>query len=140
MHNITKDVKFDRYGDLHLLGNDLNVVTDNMSIMYQNVMDRLMTNFNDYDLAENYGADYSGLIGLPVNEELEQEVEVRAVKALTGDGFISPRDLMVITLSGNNKVFIRISIKNNIEGISFTDEFIVNAIYNTSSGTLNAAN
>lgn len=136
--DIDQDIKFDKYGDINFIGNDIETITTEYDILYQNVVDRLISNFGDYKLDSSFGADISGSIGRGNNAELEKVIRQKIIKALTVDGFISPSDLHVITARHNEKVLIRIDVIGGGESIS--DTFKVTTTYNTISGLFYATN
>jgi hypothetical protein len=139
MINIENDLKFDRYGDISFIGNDLDVLVYAEDIMYQNIVDRLITNFNDYPLIPNSGANLSSCIGRTNNAELESDIKDKIVDSLTRDNFLSSNELSVITLQNNDEIYLRVTVFGN-QGYSLVERFKVNAIYNTSSGFLHATN
>ena len=137
---IDKDIKFDRYGDISFLGNDIDVLIYNQDILYQNIVDRLITNFNDYDLLPGFGADFSGSIGKRVDSELESTIEDKVINALTSDNFLDQQELSIIVFKEYDKIYLRITVIGVTNSISIADQFTVDAIYNTSSGMLYATN
>lgn len=135
---ITKDIKFDRYGDISFLGNDINTLSSEQDIFYQNIMDRLISNFDDYRLYPELGANISGEIGSKVSPELETRIKNNIVAALTFDNFLEKRDFLVITFSRRDKVYIKITVFGS-NALGLQERFEVNSIFHTSSGTLYAA-
>lgn len=134
-----KDIKFDAYGDFEIIGNDIGVLQDEKDIIYQNVIDRLISNFGDYALNERFGADLSSCIGKSNDEEIEEDVHQRIINALTKDGLIFPSQLSVLVLKKEHKVFIKISILSKFQG-SLIEEFSINTIFNLASGMLYVTN
>ena len=137
---ISKDIKFDRYGDISFIGNDIDTIGEYRDIIYQNVIDRLITNINDYELYPNYGANLSYFKGKNVLRSIEDGIQARVVKVLTSDGFLSPHQVTVIAIRDIDVVMLRITIRSDQYHASVAEEFKINAIYNTSSGMLHATN
>lgn len=140
MGHINKDLKFDRFGDISFTGTDVDLISFNEEIIYQNVLDRLITNFNDYDLLPNYGADFSGSIGKKVDSELEFQIEDKVMRALTYDAFLSVSELSIQVLKEQSSVFVRVTVLGISTGVDIEDQIVVNTIFNTESGTLHASN
>lgn len=137
---IDKDIKFDRYGDISFIGNDLDTLSEYRDIVYQNVIDRLITNFGDYELAPNYGADLSSFKGKNVLSGIEDKIRSNIIKALIADNFLDLGQINVIAIRDVDVVMIRISINSYEQHLPIAEEFTINAIYNTSSGMLHATN
>jgi hypothetical protein len=136
--DIESDLKFDRYGDLSFIGNDVETISSEEDILYQNIVDRLISNFGDYQLNRDFGADISGSIGRSNTASLESKVRQKVTRALTVDGFINPSDISVLTTRHNEKMLVRVDVIGG--GLMLTDSFKVTAIYNTISGLFYATN
>jgi hypothetical protein len=136
---INKDVKFDRYGDYSFFGNDINTVSSAKDILYQNIIDRLISNFNDYELDPTLGADISSNIGRRNSLDLEVKIKEKVKAALVSDSFLDPNEVVITTMREDERIFLRISI---LQGTSRTmkELFKINTIFNTSSGLLYATN
>ncbi len=136
---INKDIKFDRFGDYCFFGNDLEMISSRKDVLYQNVMDRMISNFNDYELDPTLGADISSSIGLRNSAALESKVKEKIKTALVSDGFLDPNEVVITSLRENEKIFLRVSV---LQGTSNTmkELFKINTIFNTSSGLLYATN
>lgn len=136
--SITKDIKFDRYGDFSFFSNDIETITGTNDIMYQNTIDRLISNFGDYSLngRSSIGADLSSLIGRPVTESLEVLVRSNIVLSLTSDGFLDVEEVNVITFVDHDNILIRINVAPTGLVYPLSSAFRINSIFHTSSGLL----
>ncbi|RLA68378.1 MAG: hypothetical protein DRQ78_00875 [Epsilonproteobacteria bacterium] len=133
-----KDIEFDRYGDMSFIGNDISFVFTDIDYLYQNVIDRLITNFNDYYLYKNAGANLSFFIGDITNSTTENKIIKNITHALTDDGLVPIALLDIVTLIDKNSILIKIQIGGTGQGIS--EIFTINSIFNTSSGLLYVTN
>jgi len=132
------DIEFDRYGDMSFVGNDLSFVFTDIDYLYQNVIDRLISNFGDYLLYEDYGANMSSYIGSNTNTELEAKIVDSIRRSLTKDNFIKTELIDIVTMLDHNSILIKIQIGGDLFGV--TDIMIINSIFNTSSGLLYVTN
>ena len=133
-----RDIEFDRYGDMSFVGNDISMTIRDIDYVYQNIIDRIITNFGDYYLYNNMGANLSSYIGTRVDTRLEAAI-IKSIKdSLTKDGFLSPELIDILTLVDNDSVMIKIQIGEDGHGIS--EKLIINSIFNTSSGLLYVTN
>jgi hypothetical protein len=136
--NITKDILFDRYGDIEFNYGDIVCIEDMGDIFYQNVISRIITNFGDYKQDSAYGADVGGEIGKPVSERLEAKIKNKILFALINDSFLQPSEINIITLSQNNTIFVRINITIN-QGLNvISEKLTINMIFNPQSGQIYA--
>jgi len=134
----TVDLEFDRFGDLSLFGNDLSILNSSLDFTYQNVIDRLITNFGDYDLYRSFGANISSYIGANNTAELEEAV-IRSIKrSLTDDGFLSIAAVSIVSLREDAALFLKITIGNPLNALE--EKIVINSIFNTSSGLLYVTN
>lgn len=131
---IKEDVKFDRYGDVSFLGNDIDTITDRSDILHQNVVDRLISNFADYKHKYYFGANCSGFIGKPAHL-IEEDVIFSIRRSLTDDDFLSPSMVKILSLVDGELIHIRIDIDGGI-GKIIPESIKINSVFNTSSGTL----
>ncbi|RLA68527.1 MAG: hypothetical protein DRQ78_00125 [Epsilonproteobacteria bacterium] len=131
------DIEFDRYGDMSFVGNDISILMNDIDYIYQNVIDRLITNFNDYFLYKNLGANLSSFIGLRNSGELEDSVKESIRRSLTKDGFISGQHIAIASMREKDSILLKVQIGSG-NGISET--IIINSIFNTSSGLLHVTN
>ncbi len=132
------DIEFDRYGDISFLGNDISFLFTDKDYLYQNVIDRIITNFNDYFLYPNYGANLSFFIGSTTNAALEQDIIRSIKKSLTIDNFLTPESIDIATMIDFDSILIKIQIGGDIFGIS--ERIIINSVFNTSSGLFYVTN
>ena len=137
--SIEKDIKFDRYGDISFIGNDIDIISNHKDILYQNIIDRLITNFDDYELYPSVGANLSSFIGRSTIG-IESSIQNSVLSALTSDSLLEPRQITMVVIREAEKVFMKISIRSDIEISNVAEEIIINAIYNTSSGMFYATN
>ena len=136
----TVDLKFDRYGDISFESGDIELLTNQKEITYQNTVDRLTSSFGDYYHNYNFGANLSNQIGKPISSELEEKIKMNAIDALTSDFFIRRRDLSIISMSNRGKVYLRVLIQNITSGQELEESFEVNLAFNTLSGLTYATN
>lgn len=132
-----KDIEFDRYGDMSFIGNDISLTNNEFDYKYQHIIDRLITNFDDYYLTPNVGADLSSYIGSRVNSALEENIISSIRISLTRDLLVATESLDIITLIDKDTVLIKIQIG----GAAYQAEtIIINSIFNTSSGLFYVTN
>lgn len=135
---ISSDIKFDRYGDIEFFGNDISVLRTRQDILYQNVVDRVISNIDDYRTMSDYGANLSGSIGKMNTEDLETEIEDRIMWSLTHDNFLDDSSISINTARNKDKMHVRIDVLGGL--LSVHDSFKVMMIYNTQSGMMYATN
>lgn len=131
------DLRFDRYGDISFFGNDISIISERSDIIYQNVVDRLISNFGDNKFLRYYGANISSFIGKNASR-IEADVIASVIRSLTHDGYMPTSMFTVLTLLDNDKIYIRIDINNT--GRNIPDSIKINAVFNTSSGMLHVTN
>lgn len=135
---MSSDIEFDRYGDMSFLGNDISTIGHRLDFVYQNVIDRLMTNFGDYYLYPNFGANTSSYIGKTNDAELEVKVTNAIRRALTHDEFILSDSLTIVSDRSGGAMFIKLLI--GAAYLSLSEDIVINSIFNTSSGLLYVEN
>ena len=134
---ITKDIEFDRFGDISFIGNDISTISNERDIIYQNAVDRLISNFSDYKNNEDFGANISSYIGKKAHV-VGPEIEDSIVHALTHDGFLSKSNINIMHIVDIDTIHIRIDI---IYGqISLYETIRINSTFNTSSGLFHVTN
>lgn len=138
IESITKDILFDRYGDVSFANNDLDFIDNRGDILYQNVLHRLISNFGDWKNYPDMGANFSGFIGKPVNAKLEDDIRKRVEYCLTSDDFLSSANFSVTTLASQDRVLVRVNVVLGT-GQFATDRFVVNTIFNSTTGLLYAS-
>ena len=131
-----KDIRFDRYGDISFFSNDIELVTGETDVLYQNVLDRLISNNGDLELNEDYGANLSSLIGQTDKSKIESWIQGYVKTSLTRDSFLSPEQINIITFMEQDKVFLRVRIYDAALSGQMEQSFVINSIFNTSSGIL----
>lgn len=134
----TVDIEFDRYGDISIFGNDISVVRDSLDFVYQNVIDRLITNQGDYDLYRSFGANISRHIGRRNDATLESDVVNSIRRSLTDDGFLDNQLIQIVSIRSTDSLLIKITIGNPLDSLS--EQIVINSIFNTSSGLLYVTN
>lgn len=135
---MSRDLEFDRFGDFSFIGSDISAIDHNLDIVYQNVVDRLITNFGDYFLYPGTGANLSSFIGKRNNKELEDKVKASIVRSLTSERFLPSSMITVASQRSRHSMFIKISIGDSFDSVS--EKIVINSIFNTSSGLLYVEN
>lgn len=135
---ITLDILFDRYGDLRFNYGDVITLQEQGDIFYQNIVNRLVTNFNDYKLSRNFGANLSGYIGSKVTPELEDKVKRRALTCLTTDNLLDKSEISILTLADRDKIFMRINVILGAGQSQALEKLTINTIFHASTGLLYA--
>lgn len=138
MQNIFNDIKFDRYGDITFFGNDIDIIDEQNDILYQNILDRLITNHGDYKLYPSLGANISRQIGKSVTPELEETIKNNVINTLTYDNFLLSSEFTVTTYSRRDKILLKVTVFNTSR-LGLEERFEVNSIFHTSSGMIYAA-
>lgn len=128
------DIKFDKYGDIEFFNNDIKLIEGEIDVLYQNVVDRLKTNFGDYKLNINFGANLNSFIGKKNGSELESLISKSIIKSLTYDDYLKPSQVNAIAISEQEKVYVRISIYPDNNSYTVNDEFTINTIFDIASG------
>jgi hypothetical protein len=134
--NLSKDIIFDRYGDICFNYGDILTTESYSDIIYQNVMTRLITNFGDYKNEASFGANVSSLVGKPANATSELSIKNKIIYVLTYDSFLQASEVNVLTLSQGDRIFARINIFINQGTTLITDKITINSIFNAASGSL----
>lgn len=132
------DIKFDRYGDMSFLGNDIELLFNERDVVYQNVIDRLISNFADYKYNFPYGANISSFIGKNAQTSEESIVD-SVINVLTYDNFLPRYAVSVISFLENDKIHLRIDI-NTGGSLFLFDSITINSVFNTSTGLLHVTN
>lgn len=137
---ITKDVLFDKYGDLVLNYGDIITIEETGDIFYQNTIHRLITNFNDLALDPSWGANLSSFIGKPINTSLEDGIKNRIMFALTLGDYLDKNEIQVITVPQNDKILCRINIfiNQSTNGSLALEKITINSLFNPTNGLMYA--
>ena len=69
-----------------------------IEILRQNIIDRSISAYDDYELQKQYGANIHGLIGLSNVKEVESRVTSNIIYALTHDGFLNKDNINLFKL------------------------------------------
>jgi len=133
-----KDIEYDRYGDISFIGNDISFLMREVDYIYQNSIDRIITNFNDYYLYKDFGANISSFIGTTVSPLLEEKIVKSIIRALTIDNFLSREQISIATLEDNDSILVKIEIGTGL--FSINENITINSIFNTSSGLFYVTN
>lgn len=137
---ITKDILFDKFGDVSFSYGDIEAITDVGDIFYQNTIHRLISKFNDYKNNPNVGPNIPNDIGKPVSLALEQSIKNRIIYSLTSDNLLAKSEINILSFSQNDKIYYRINIFIR-QGTSLAYEKItITSIFNPGNGLLYANN
>lgn len=104
------DLQFDQFGDFELTKGDIVTIDSQIVILKQNIIDRLITANNDYELQKQFGANISGLIGLLSDKEVEARARSGILYALTSDGFLDASKINIFAKKIHEKLLIKIEI------------------------------
>ena len=107
---IKSDVVFDQFGDFELTKGDISITLDTIDILKQNIIDRIITAYGDYELQKQFGADIHGLIGLSNNKEVESRATKNIIYALTHDGFLNKDNINLFAKKINQKLLLKLEI------------------------------
>lgn len=135
---IIKDLEFDEYGDIDLVSGDIAILSDQTSILRQNILDRIKTSFGDYDLYPKLGADLSGFIGKPNLKELSNRINENISYSLTFDGFLKRQDFDIEIVQEKESIYIKLEIPTLIR-ITSEDTLSINILFNTITGSIYAS-
>ena len=116
---LKKDFKVDsNFGDFEIENNDLKVTRNAVEIMRDTVIERYKTNFQDFVLNPNYGANLQRFLGSGIDNNLSDSLVASFKYSLTYDGFLALNELRIIPIIlGNSiKLFTYISTSSgNLE-------------------------
>lgn len=104
------DTIFDQFGDFVITKGDISIELNQIDILKQNIIDRIITSYGDYELQKQFGADIHGLIGLSNNKEVESRATKNIVYALTHDGFLSKDNIDLFAKKINDKLLLKLEI------------------------------
>jgi hypothetical protein len=135
--NIQSDLSFNDYGDIEFVNGNISVIKNQLDILRQNCIDRIKTNFGDYKLNKNIGADIQNFTGKSVDSILLSKIKESIIRSLTVDNFLERENIQcaVVEVSAGT-IFIKIEIYTNILGYSFTT-MSINSTFSTTNGVLN---
>lgn len=107
-----KDLEIDsNYGDFVFRG-DLQTIEDKV-VLENLINERLKTNFGDFRLNVEHGADVERFIGVAITDDLIADIRTSIMDSLTFDGFIPPQDITIAPMRiGLNRVYFRIIVTN----------------------------
>lgn len=123
---VNSDIKIDsNFGDISIKGGDLELNKKKKNILTDVIIERFKTNYNDFILSPDYGADLEKFIGRGIDVKLLEEVKTSLRYSLTYDDFISNNelDLVLIVLNNSLKIYVYIQIDGK------EDEAVVIANY-----------
>lgn len=113
------------FGDFTIQG-DIQTISDT-EVLTNLIQERVKTNFGEFRLNIEHGADIDRFIGVAISKDLIEDIKVSIISSLTYDGFIPTQDIDVIPLQiGLNRVYIRVIVKNPYNG----KEIVVGTLYN----------
>ena len=135
--NIEADILFNDYGDIEFVNGNVLTIKNKLDILRQNAIDRIKTNFGDYKLNKNIGANIQSFIGKPTQESLLLQIKESIIKSLTFDNFLERDNVQCVAIETSpGKIFIKTEIYTSILGYSFTT-MSINSIFNTTNRILN---
>lgn len=100
------------YGDIVLKNNDLLMVNNREEDSLQNIIQVLRTNYGDYLLNPNYGADLDRFIGQPVSKTLASTIS-KSIEMSIRDANVVPYHvkIQVPYVIRKNTIYYRIMIE-----------------------------
>lgn len=114
-------------GDFEISFNDLKTVKGNEQVRIHALQDYLRSNFKDYALTPNLGADLDRFIGRGIDQFLQRELEVYIKSAIVNSTLYTSDEFAVYSLINKNQLVFRIVITQ------MADE-IIQMSYTTSGG------
>jgi len=95
MATYTKDLFVDGvYGDF-ILNGDVRTIQD-LPLIKHIASERIKTNFNDFRLLPNIGADIDRFIGKPIDSKMIADIKLSIIVALTYDNFLVKNEIEVL--------------------------------------------
>lgn len=107
---ISSDVIFDQFGDFVITKGDVAIELNQIEILRQNIIDRSISVYDDYELQKQYGANIHGLIGLSNVKEVESRVTSNIIYALTHDGFLNKDNINLFAKKIHDKLLLKLEI------------------------------
>jgi hypothetical protein len=107
---ISSDVIFDQFGDFVITKGDVAIELNQIEIIRQNIIDRSISAYDDYELQKQYGANIHGLIGLSNVKEVESRVTSNIIYALTHDGFLNKDNINLFAKKIHDKLLLKLEI------------------------------
>ena len=107
---ISSDVIFDQFGDFVITKGDVAIELNQIEILRQNIIDRSISAYGDYELQKQYGANIHGLIGLSNVKEVESRVTSNIIYALTHDGFLNKDNINLFAKKIHDKLLLKLEI------------------------------
>jgi hypothetical protein len=107
---ISSDVIFDQFGDFVITKGDVAIELNQIEILRQNIIDRSISAYDDYELQKQYGANIHGLIGLSNVKEVESRVTSNIIYALTHDGFLNKDNINLFAKKIHDKLLLKLEI------------------------------
>lgn len=109
LDNMT-DLNIDsNYGDFVFRG-DIQSIADR-KVLEHLINERVKTNFGDFRLNIEHGADIERFVGAAINDQLIEDIKTSLISSLTYDGLLPPQNITIAPLRvGNNRVYFRIMI------------------------------
>lgn len=98
------------FGDISLIGNDIEIIRDKSKAVTQEVIQLFKTNKGDYKLASTYGLNSDSFIGKAVSETLAEEIKSSIETALISNNIEGANNAEVMYLIEINIIYIRIII------------------------------
>lgn len=116
--NVKTDLKINPlFGDFEINGNDIVINRQSKSILRDTIIERFKTNFNDFVLNPNYGANLERFLGRGISSPLVQEIITSFRYSLTYDNFVSNGELDIVPVVIDNivRLYVYIIINNKEE-------------------------
>ena len=113
---VTKDFLVDsNYGDFEISNNDIVTERNQLVILKNVIIERYKTNFNDFILKPNYGANLDRFIGKGMDKDMIENIVFSLKKSLTYDNFINVNDIEIIPIVLPNmlRIFTYITTPND---------------------------
>lgn len=107
MATYTRDLFTDGvYGDF-IFNGDLRTVQD-LSLIKHVATERINTNFNDFRLAPNIGADVDRFLGTSLDSKTIADIKLSIISALTYDDFLNKSEIEILHyILDNHSVYFR---------------------------------
>lgn len=99
--------------DWVIVNKDLKVVHNYDTIILQNVINRLKSDYGDYALNKSFGFNSDFFIGLPVDNTTALRLEDSMKLCLTFDGFLSKEDFRILWYLQDNSIIYRLILNDN---------------------------
>ena len=96
------------FGDISLIGNDIEIIRDKSKAVVQEVIQLFKTNKGDYSLSSTYGLNADSFIGKAVSEVLAEEIKTSVETALILNNIEGANNAEILYLIESNIIYLRI--------------------------------